>query len=269
MLDIVKEYWNNNPCNIKHSKKTIGTIDYFNEIEEKKYFIEPHIREFADFSKWKDKKVLELGCGIGTDSINFARAGAILTVVDLSNISLEICKKRFELFNLNARFINENIENIDKILEGEKFDLIYSFGVIHHTPEPLNVIKSVNKLLTIDGEFRFMVYSKISYKLFWIMSEYNIKDYNEGFNKLKSESEAISNCPVTHLYNFNEISDNLLGDKFKIIKIWKDHIFTYDISKYKNNEYIKDSYWKNMSDNEIKNISNELGWHTLVIAKLI
>lgn len=268
MLDIIKEYWNNNPCNIRHSNKEVGTINYFNDVEQKKYFVEPHIPKFADFSKWKDKKVLELGCGIGTDSINFARNGAILTVVDLSDKSLEICKKRFELFNLNARFINENIENIDKVLEGEQFDLIYSFGVIHHTPEPSNVIKCVKKLLSKDGEFRFMVYSKISYKLFWIMSEYNIKDYNEGFKKLKSESEAITNCPITHLYNFNDIN-NLLSDNFKIIKIWKDHIFTYDISKYKNNEYVKDNYWTNMSNDEIINISNELGWHTLVIAKLI
>jgi len=267
MINIVKQYWNNNPCNIRHSNNEINTLNYFNDVEGKKYFVEPHIPKFAEFSKWKNKKVLELGCGIGTDSINFARNGAILTVVDISDKSLEICKKRFELFNLNARFINENIEHIDKILEGEQFDLIYSFGVIHHTPEPANVIKCIKKLLAKDGEFRFMVYSKISYKLFWIMSEYNIKDYNEGFNKLKSESEAITNCPVTHLYNFNDI-DKLLSDDFKIVKIWKDHIFTYDISKYKNNEYVIDEYWKNMSYDEIQNISNELGWHTLVIAKL-
>ena len=80
----VKNYWNNRPCNIKHSKKEIGTKEYFNDVEYRKYFVEPHIPEFAEFDKWKGKKVLEIGCGIGTDSINFAKAGAILTCVELS-----------------------------------------------------------------------------------------------------------------------------------------------------------------------------------------
>jgi len=265
-IEDVKNYWNNRPCNIKHSKKDINTIDYFNEVEQKKYFVEPHIPNFADFHKWKNKRVLELGCGIGTDSINFARAGAILTVVDISNISLDICKKRFELFGLNARFFNMDIENIN--FPNEKFDLIYSFGVIHHTIEPKNVINKVQHLLDNDGEFRFMVYSKISYKLFWIMMEHNIYDIEQGFHKLKKESEAQTNCPITHLYTFDDIRYNLLNNNFEIINIWKDFIFTYDINYYYDNIYIKDKYWNNINDDTIKEIAKDLGWNTLVICKL-
>lgn len=268
MLDDIKDYWNKQPCNINHSKKEFGTLEYFNEVEEKKYFVEPHIKSFANFEQWKNKKVLELGCGIGTDSINFARAGAILTVIDLSSKSIDICKKRFEIFNLQARFINGDIETIDTLLENEKFDLIYSFGVIHHTVTPKNVINAIYKLMNPDSEFRFMVYSKISYKLFWLMIENNTNDLNDGLNLLKSNSEAQSNCPMTHLYNFEEIKNDLLDDRFNILKIWKDHIFIYDIPNYKNNIYIKDKYWKNIDNNEIKNFENDLGWHTMVIAKL-
>jgi 2-polyprenyl-3-methyl-5-hydroxy-6-metoxy-1,4-benzoquinol methylase len=265
-IEEVKNYWNNRPCNIKYSKKEINTIEYFNEVEAKKYFVEPHIYKLADFQKWKGKKVLELGCGIGSDSINFARYGADLTVVDISDVSLDICKKRFELFGLNARFFNMNIEEID--FQNEKFDLIYSFGVIHHTVEPRNVIKKVEKLLNDDGEFRFMVYSKISYKLFWVMMEHNIKDINEGFEKLKRESEAQTNCPITHLYTFDDIRNNLLTNKFEIIDIWKDFIFTYDINEYYNNNYIKDQYWKDMDDEKINEMAKDLGWNTMVICKL-
>ena len=265
-IEEVKIYWNNRPCNIKHSKKEINTIEYFNEVEAKKYFVEPHIYKLADFQKWKGKKVLELGCGIGTDSINFARCGADLTVVDISDVSLDICKKRFELFGLNARFFNMNIEEIN--FENEKFDLIYSFGVIHHTVEPSNVIKKVENLLKDDGEFRFMVYSKISYKLFWVMMEHEIKDINKGFEKLKKESEAQTNCPITHLYSFDDIRNKLLTDKFEIINMWKDFIFTYDINEYYNNNYIKDQYWKDMDDEKIKEMANDLGWNTMVICKL-
>jgi len=163
MLKYIQSYWDTSPCNIKHSKKEFGTIEYFNEIEEKKYFVEPHIKTFADFQKWKGKKVLELGCGIGTDSINFARAVADLTVVDISDKSLDICKKRLELFGLNARFFNMNIEEID--FENEKFDLIYSFGVIHHTVEPRNVIKKLKIyfLLMVNLDLWFIPNIVINY----------------------------------------------------------------------------------------------------------
>ena len=83
----IKNYWNNRPCNIKHSSKKFLSKEYFDEIEHKKYFVEPHIPSFADFKKWNGKKVLEIGCGIGTDSINFVRNGAILTIVEFSEKS--------------------------------------------------------------------------------------------------------------------------------------------------------------------------------------
>jgi 2-polyprenyl-3-methyl-5-hydroxy-6-metoxy-1,4-benzoquinol methylase len=268
-IEKIKEYWNNKPCNINHSSHKIGTIEYFNEVEEKKYFVEPHIKDFAEFDKWKNKDVLELGCGIGTDSINFARAGANLTIIELSDKSLEICKKRFKLFGLNAIFICGNIENIGDYINDKKFDLIYSFGVIHHTLTPKNVINNIYKLLKKDGEFRFMIYSKISYKLFWLMVENNIKDLNEGLDYVCKQSESQENCPVTYIYDFDDVKNNLLDDRFNIIKIWKDHIFIYDIQNYKNNIYIKNNFWKNISDNEINKISKELGWHTLVISKLL
>ncbi len=191
-----------------------------------------------------------------------------MTIVELSEVSLDICKKRFEIFGLNATFINGNIENFSDLIKNTKFDLIYSFGVIHHTLNPKNVINEVHKLLANDGEFRFMVYSKVSYKLFWLMMENNIKDITQGFKVVCNESEAQNNCPVTYTYNFNEIKNELLDNRFDVINIWKDHIFTYDIENYKNNIYIKDSYWSNMEDKDINEIAKELGWHTMVIAKL-
>ena len=92
---------------------------------------------------------------------------------------MEICKKRFELYGLSAIFINGNIEEAGKLIKDKNFDLIYSFGVIHHTIEHKNVINSIYNLLKDNGEFRFMVYSKISFKLFWLMMEKDIKDLKE------------------------------------------------------------------------------------------
>ncbi len=89
----VQDYWNRRPCNIRHSTAEIGTKEYFDQVEERKYLVEPHIPAFAEFERWKGKKVLEIGCGIGTDTMNFARAGAEVTAVDLSVESLKLAKK--------------------------------------------------------------------------------------------------------------------------------------------------------------------------------
>src|SRR5437588_11658959 len=90
----VREYWNARPCNVRHSTKPIGTREYFDEVEARKYLVEPHIPVFADFDRWRGFKVLEIGCGIGTDTINFARSGASVTAVDLSANSLAIARQR-------------------------------------------------------------------------------------------------------------------------------------------------------------------------------
>src|ERR1041384_7593034 len=93
-LEAVRNYWNARPCNIHHSAKRPGTRAYFDEVEARKYYVEPHIPAFADFPRWSGKKVLEIGCGIGTDTINFARHGALVTAVDLTENSLVLARQR-------------------------------------------------------------------------------------------------------------------------------------------------------------------------------
>ena len=76
LIDEVKKYWNRQPCNSKNSRKKILSRGYFNDIRKKRYFVEKHIPKFADFKKYKNKNVLEIGCGIGTDGIEFIKHGA-------------------------------------------------------------------------------------------------------------------------------------------------------------------------------------------------
>src|SRR4051794_13958420 len=156
----VRNYWDSRPCNIRHSQKPIGSREYFDEVEARKYFVESHIPTFADFERWRGKRVLEIGCGIGTDSINFARHGADLTIVELSQNSLDLTRQRFEVFQLDARFIQGNAEDLDTLIPaGETFDLIYSFGVIHHSPNPRRIVEAAGRRMRPVSELRLMVYN--------------------------------------------------------------------------------------------------------------
>lgn len=265
-IDKVQEFWDKRPCNIRHSTKPIGTREYFDEVEKRKYMVEPHILSFANFTQWRGKKVLEIGCGIGTEAINFARNGAILTIIELSPASLDLAKKRFETYGLNANFILGNAEDLDLLLAaGEKFDLIWSFGVIHHSPHPEKIIKKCHEFLHDDGELRMMVYSKISYKLFYLMREAGIWDFSLIDDLVSYYSEAQSGCPITYSYTF-EGARRLFSD-FDIINIEKTHIFPWNIQKYIKYEYEKENCFKNISDDFFKELEAELGWHMLINAK--
>jgi SAM-dependent methyltransferase len=249
----VRDYWNERPCNLRHSKLEIGTKEYFDEVEKRKYFVEPHIPGFADFRKWEGKKVLEIGCGLGTDAVNFARSGAEYSAIELSEKSMELAKKRFELFNLKGSFYHGNAEDILSIVPVEKYDLVYSFGVIHHTLNPENVIDSAREYMDSESEFRLMMYAKNSWKNIMIEG---------GFD----QPEAQSGCPVAYTYTHDELYE-LLGS-YDVIDIHQDHIFPFVVEKYVNYEYQLQPWFESMSPDMFDSLCRSLGWHTLIICKL-
>lgn len=262
----VREYWNRRPCNIRHSPRPIGTLEYFDQVEAKKFFVESHIPSFAQFERWKGKKVLEIGCGIGTDSINFVRAGADLTVVDLSERSLELCKKRFDTYNLKAKFYNGDSEELSSFVPVEPYDLIYSFGVIHHTPHPVKIFSEIKKYCRAETEIRIMLYSKWCWKVFWIIMSYGKGAFWRADKLVRTYSEAQTGCPVTHYYSFKGINTLMYG--FEIIDIRKDHIFPYRIDRYINYEYERVWYFRWMPKHLFRWFERHFGWHTLIVARI-
>lgn len=265
LINKVEEYWDRRPCNIKHSSKSVGSIEYFNEVEKRKYFVEPHILSFADFKKWKGKKVLEIGCGIGTDSTNFARAGAVLSVVEISEKSLAITKKRLKVFGLSAKCYLGNAEKLSTFVPLAKYDLIYSFGVIHHTPNPNKVFAEIKKYCSEKTEVRVMLYSKFSFKVLWIILRFGKGAFWKIDELMRLHSEAQIGSPVSYCFTLSEIKRLMNG--FKIVKIWKDHIFPYKIDKYRNYQYEKVWYFNIMPKIIFRWLEKNFGWHTLIIAR--
>ena len=262
----VQAYWDRRPCNIRHSPKTVGTREYFEEVEARKYFVEPHIPGFAQFEHWRDKDVLEIGCGVGTDSISFVRNGARLDIVELSSESLALTKKRFEVFGLQANFIQGNAEEIAQLLPpGKKYDLIYSFGVIHHTPHPERVIAGIADRLKPGGELRIMMYSRYSWKILWMMLRYWWREPMGVSGLVAKYSEAQTGCPVTYIYSFQQMRE-LLRD-FEIVSMRKDHIFPYRIPDYVQYRYKKVWYFRWLPQSWFRWLERRLGWHLLTVAK--
>ena len=265
-IEEVKAYWDARPCNIRHSKSEFGTKQYFDEVERRKYFVESHIPNFAEFEKWKGKKVLEIGCGIGTDTINFARAGAYVSATDISSKSIDIAKKRAKLYGLNITFFNGDVEELSRLVPIEKYDLIYSFGVIHHTPHPENVIEEIKKYMGPESVLKLMVYNRNSYKVLWILFAFAKLRFWELDKWIAKYSEAQTGCPITYTYTKKSIKKLLKG--FKIRKIQVEHIFPYHIPDYVNYRYVKEWYFRYMPGFIFKWLERRLGWHLCVEAKL-
>ena len=262
----VQQYWDSRPCNLRHSPAPVGTREYFDQVEQRKYLVEPHIPAFADFPRWRGKDVLEIGCGIGTDSSNFVRHGANLDIVELSGESLSVTKKRFGLYGLKGDFFHGNSEELERLLpSGKTYDLVYSFGVIHHTPHPEKVVQAVARRLKPGGEFRLMLYSRYCWKVFWIYMTYGWREPWNLSRIVAKYSEAQTGSPVTFVYSFQQAKELLKN--FEIVRMWKDHIFPYRISDYVQYRYVRKWYFRWMPKPLFQWLERRLGWHLLIVAR--
>jgi len=270
-IDQVQSYWDRRPCNIRHSTKTPGSREYFDEVEKRKYFVEPHIPRFAEFPRWQDKRVLEIGCGIGTDTINFARNGASVTAVDLSEKSLEMARKRAEVYGLadRIRFYHGSAEQLEQVVPPQTFDLIYSFGVIHHTPHPERVLEQLGSYSRPGTTVKFMVYNRHSWKVFWILLTYGKCQFWRLKELIARYSEAETGCPVTYSYSRRELRELMERHGFRVKRVQIEHIFPYCIRDYIQYRYIKEWYFRWMPEPLFHALERMLGWHLCVTAEVI
>jgi SAM-dependent methyltransferase len=195
--------------------------------------------------------VLEIGCGIGTDAEEFAKAGAEYVGIDLSEQSVALCRQRFDVLELEGEFHVKDASR--SFVDLGQFDLVYSYGVIHHFPGIESIIANVQEVLVPGGEFRFMVYAKNSWKYAMIQ---------KGLDQF----EAQAGCPYAQAYSKDEIH-RLLESGWHIERLRQDHCFMYNVDAYKQGRYELEPWFEAMSESHRQAVREYLGWHLLVKAK--
>ncbi|HYN86212.1 MAG TPA: class I SAM-dependent methyltransferase [Pyrinomonadaceae bacterium] len=157
----VREFWQANPCGSKFTGTDAGTREFYRRVEEHRYRSEWHIPEAAGFASARGLRVLEIGCGLGTDGAQFARAGAAYTGVDLTEAAVALARRRFELEGLAGEFRVADAERLE--FADATFDLVYSHGVLHHTPDTARAVREVHRVLKPGGRAVVMLYHRDSY----------------------------------------------------------------------------------------------------------
>ena len=160
-VENVRSFWDARPCQSDLSQAA-DRRRYFEEISQKRYQLrEWHVPRVAKFEAYRGKKVVEIGCGIATDGLEFAKNGADYTGVDLTPQAIEMAKERFGLFGVPGTFVAVNAEGRIPFADGT-FDHAYSFGVIHHSPDPARIVREIHRVLKPGGTFTVMLYNRTS-----------------------------------------------------------------------------------------------------------
>lgn len=154
--------WGQDPCGAVHGEEhAFGTREFFDSVERHRYTeYAPWMASVMGFDVFAGARLLEVGCGMGSDLLQFARGGAQVTGVDLTPRSIEITRHRFKLYGERGDFVLSDGEHLP--FASESFDVVYSNGVLHHTPDTAGAVREVHRVLKRGGTAKVMLYHKHS-----------------------------------------------------------------------------------------------------------
>ena len=167
----VKDHWEREVCGSRYGTGVAADRKhFFEEIERARYKQDYMLRSFARFEEARGKRVLEVGLGAGTDFIQWVRNGAIAYGRDLTAASIYTVKERLELEGLSADVAQGDAEALSEFPENF-FDIYYSWGVLHHTPNPERAIAEAHRVLKPRGVLRIMLYHfpSVGALLVWLL----------------------------------------------------------------------------------------------------
>ncbi|MBW2291237.1 MAG: class I SAM-dependent methyltransferase [Deltaproteobacteria bacterium] len=155
----VQDFWDEASCGEEALLDGLTREDYL-EAAARRYDLEPYIREFAEFETGAGKRVLEIGVGLGADHQLWAQSGAQLFGIDLTPRAIEHTQRRFDWLGLSSTLQCGDAEQLD--FDDGSFEIVYSWGVLHHSPDTPQAIKEVHRVLAPGGVAKIMIYHKYS-----------------------------------------------------------------------------------------------------------
>ena len=197
----VREFWNSDPCGTRY----LNDGDDFPAHARARYALESYIPEFAQFASARGLRVLEIGVGMGADYLEWLKAGAYATGVDFSEISLAKARRRCEAAGFHPDLRVADAEQLP--FEDETFDIVYSYGVMHHSPDPAKCLREARRVLKPGGQARIMLYHhpSLTGAMLWL---------RYGAGRGKSMRQSVYHhleSPGTKTYTKSEILDMMRG----------------------------------------------------------
>ena len=193
LLGHVKRYWNERIHDLEMTKHPPGSSEFFADLDEYRFDKLRYLPRLVDFQGYPKKKVLEVGCGIGIDLVRFAKGGAYVTGIDLSQTALEMAAKNAAISSVPMQLHLANGEALP--FDDASFDLVYGHGVAQYTAEPRRMFEECYRVLKPNGVAIFMVYNRIS----WL----------NALSKLMGVELEHGDAPVLRKYSISELQELL------------------------------------------------------------
>jgi len=210
----VQEFWNRNVCQTEFLKSgQRGTEEFFQEAEKVRYKYHFYLADLFDWiaAQKPGGKLLEIGCSMGTDLLQLARRGLNVTGIDLTAAGIELARQRFELYGIPAELKVDDAENLS--FSNDSFNVVYSFGVLHHTPDTQRSIAEVYRVLKPGGLAVIMLYNHASVN-------YLIhKLINQPFDGNRKDR-----CPIERAYTKAQILEMFRA--FKNVQVDIEYLLT-------------------------------------------
>lgn len=220
--------WGIDPAGSTDTNKIRGTKEFFDEVEKIRYgsLEQEWTKHLINDLQPQGKSVLEIGVGLGTDHMQFARLGAILTGIDITPECIALTKKRFTLEGYTSDLRVTDAEHLP--FADNTFDMVYSFGVIHHIPNMNRIVEEIRRVLKPGGTAIVSIYNKYSFFIFlilieWFRSREFLKEsWRNRLRRIEASSDPSSSSPIVQLSTSRQA--RRLFKRFSKVDISKDHL---------------------------------------------
>lgn len=157
----IAAYWDERIHDLAITTHPVGTPGFFQQLDDYRFDKLNYLPRLVDFSSFKGKQLLEVGCGAGIDMVRFARGGAVVTGIDLSTTALDLARKNLEQNGLGANLRRMNGECME--FADNSFDVVYAHGVLQYTSDTEKMVSEIHRVLKPGGQAILMVYNRISW----------------------------------------------------------------------------------------------------------